>query len=462
MKTSEDRARAHLARAQQLIEEAGTLSFGGKEELLIEPQPEGLPDVGDRIRRLFSKHRSNVVSSEGGVATVLPARHLRESTFSVSGEKCPTRGPDHSQVPDSDISSTIPDEFIFYMHQFGTENVYKWDALAHPNGFKFLIGVSAMFPQLAFVNGTRELKEWVSNMDQQQVVGMLHAEGDVEISHDTDIVFRYLIDNPQVTDLIAHSRGFAIAIEAVRKLRAECHRKVAVCGVDGSVPLVSVEDMPGQEKFKHCGTRNISSDSLWDKLLSAGWTMDEKKFYSKGIITADAPAIKAGHRQYVLGYSQEYIHRSGCNMNDITIRMSFCSGFPEVQYDGGGMCRRGTPPIPFSDPQKLLMHNWSEESGSLIPVGSSFYVRKGTVTVDGQDTDIVDYAFKRIGDRLLLENKEMLLDFRGSGTEREVDLCWVFFMEHLIPLFAEKLRTDIMTWRSFGDASTEPKRMNRS
>ena len=55
----------------------------------------------------------------------------------------------------------------------------------------------------------------------------------------------------------------------MRKLVEERQRRVAVCGFDGAMPLVGVENLPGEERFKDCGTRNISSDPFRDKTLGA-------------------------------------------------------------------------------------------------------------------------------------------------------------------------------------------------
>ena len=387
-----------------------------------------------------------------GNATILPRSLVRPSATLLGKHKCPIRTSSHNDIQDSDISSLVPDEFIFYMHQLGTERIYNWDADPHPYGFKYMIGVSSMFPQLGFVNGTRKLHEWKSNINEQNYLGALNCSSD-ELSSDSGIVRKYLENNPQITDLIAHSRGFPVAIEAVRKLYKDTSRRIYVCGVDGAVPIISYDN---DYEMSHCGTRNISSNSEFDKLLSAKWTMNEKDNVT--VKSSNDLAVKAGHRQYVLPYTKKYITKSKCNMNDVAIRMTYCSGFPGPKKPSDkGMCRLGRIPRPFSNYNGLLLDLDGGE-GSIIFVGRSFIVRNGTIKTANGDISILDHALFRLGDPFLYEpnNKDALLAFDRDKFDREngvdpswkdadVDLCWIFFMEHLIPLFAEKLRSELLS-----------------
>ena len=148
---------------------------------------------------------------------------------------------------------------------------YVNSLIAQPDDLKSIAFVRGTAPPtLNFPGSIGILREWGSNMTVS--AGRNTEFYDTQVQAAVD----FLLEHPEVTDIIGHSRGAAIAYNAALIVNHMREEKVKMVGLDGAMTLAIAYEKKGYKPATRDGTRatQLIPTSIWQRNINMTSALD--------------------------------------------------------------------------------------------------------------------------------------------------------------------------------------------
>jgi len=149
--------------------------------------------------------------------------------------------------------SILPDSIVRDVTATEGNDLYQM-ARSSKDEYPPIIIASYMYDNIAFVRGTLNLEDWILNANK-----FFGTRNDRWITY-VNRIQTFLRKNPDITDLIGHSLGMALAYDAIANSNGEFNH-IKLIGMDGAAILIN-------EKNDFSYVRNINSSGAFDVLLN--------------------------------------------------------------------------------------------------------------------------------------------------------------------------------------------------